>query len=390
LKLARLVPREALVTDPLIEVPAPNAYENLYAASGANTTLWVNVSYSPDLEHTTAVAADLWAETQGQSVSGAVFVDPRGLSALLEPDTTLTIGEATEVTAAELPDFVYSDAYQVFDSQSERRAAILEAGSDAFEAFLEAGAGGEEGIRAMGDAAAGGHLVFVSLRPEEQGLLRSMTTAHTEPGQVRVVTQNLGDGESAGTKLDYWVERRLVQECRVGDDGSAICSTSTSLRNVVPDGLGRYVGGFPYGVFRSDVQTFLPKGSRVLDVRLDGEPGRANEETYGAAPVVTVYARIEQGDSATIEVTYEVPARAQGDFRLELVPQPLARDARLEARLSLPRSWSAQDLEVDSDGIAEHSGVFDRPVTLAALRPDRAGLPALWERLRRFWEEPLF
>jgi hypothetical protein len=390
LSLRTLTPREALVTDPLVEVPAPEPYERLYAVAGANTSLWVNVPYSPDLEHTAAVAAALWEETLGQNVSGVLFVDPRGLAALLEPDTTLTIAETTEVTAAELPDFVYSDAYQLFASQSERREAILEAGGDAFTSFLESGADGEDGIRAMGDAVAGGHLAFVSLRPEEQSLLRSVTTAHTEPGQVRVVTQNLGDGEAAGTKLDYWVERELVQECNVADDGSATCSTGTSLTNGAPDGLGRYVGGRPYGVFRSDVQTFLPKGSHVVEVTLDGEPAPALVRGYGATPVVTVYARIEQGDAATVEVVYEVPARAEGDFRLELVPQPLARDARLEVRLSLPRSWRARDLEVDSDGIAERSVVFDRPVTLAAAWPERAGLPALWERLKSFWEEPVF
>ena len=391
LSLRRLFPREALTTDPPVEVPAPPAYERIYGDFDANTTLWVNVPYSPDLEETAAVAAALWEQTAGQGVSGVVFVDPRGLATLLDPGTTLTIGdEAIPVTPAELPDFVYSDAYQAFESEAQRRLAILEAGADAFRAFLDAGAGGEEGFRELGDAIGGGHLAFVSLRPEEQAALGKVTTAAIEPQQVRVVSHNLGDGTSAGTKLDYWVERRVRQQCRVKDDGAATCSTRVSFANTVPAGLGTYVGGAPYGILNSNLQFFLPQNATVERVVLDGEEPPFSERRYGPAVLVTTVARVEQGDTSTAEVVYEVPARPDGEFLIELVPQALARDARLTADVSLPQGWRSDDLEIRDDGVAVWSGTFDRPVTLSAWLPERSGLPALWARLERFWEEPLF
>ena len=391
LSLRALYPREALVTDPLLEVEAPPAYERIYGDFDANTTLWVNVPYSPGLRETAAVAGALWEETTGQGVSGVVFVDPRGLAALLEPDTTLSIGdEGIEVTAAELPDFVYSDAYQVFARESERRLAILEAGADAFQAFLDAGAGGEDGFEELGRAVSGGHLAFVSLRPREQAALAAVTPSEIEPHQVRVVAQNLGDGVDAGTKLDYWVERRVRQECRVEDDGAARCSTRATFANTAPDGLGTYVGGDPYGVLNSSVQVFLPQGAEVTSVTLDGEQPQWSERRYGPATLVTLVATIAQGSSSSVEVVYDVPARADGDFLLELVPQPLPRDARMQAAVSLPAGWRSEELEVRRDGVAGWSGAFDGPVTLSAWRPERAGLPALWERVERFWREPLF
>lgn len=391
LSLRRIYPREVLTTDPPVEVPAPPAYERIYGDFDANTTLWVNVPYSPDLEETAAVAASLWEETVGQGVSGVVFVDPHGLSALLDPDTTLTVGdEGIPVTAAGLPDFVFSDAYQQFTSESERRLAILEAGADAFQAFLDQGARGEDGFEALGNAVSGGHLAFVSLRPEEQSAISAVTSATIEPQQVRVVSHNLGNGVDAGTKLDYWVRRRVSQHCRVEDDGAATCATRVTFANTAPDGLGTYVGGEPYGVLNSNVQLFLPQASDVHRVELDGEEPQWNARRYGPATLVTLVTSVPQGEAARVEVVYGVPARPDGQFLLELVPQPLPRDARLEVLLELPRGWRSENLEETGDGVAEWTGTFRGPLTLAAWRPERSGLPALWERLEQFWEEPVF
>lgn len=391
LSLRRIYPREALTTDPPVQVPAPPAYERIYGDFDANTTLWVNVPYSPDLEETAAVAAALWEETVGQGVSGVVFVDPHGLSALLDPGTTLSVGaEAIPVTAAELPDFVFSDAYQQFTSESERRLAILEAGADAFQAFLDQGAGGEEGFEELGRAVSGGHLAFVSLRPEEQSAISAVTAATIEPQQVRVVSHNLGNGVDAGTKLDYWVERRVRQHCRVEEDGAATCATRAAFANTVPDGLGTYVGGEPYGVLNSSVQLFLPQASDVHSVEVDGEEPQWSARRYGPATLVTLVASVPQGETATVEVLYGVPARPDGEFLLELVPQPLPRDARLDVLLELPRGWKSEDLDERGDGVVGWTGVFGGPMELTAWRPERSGLPALWERLERFWQEPLF
>lgn len=390
LSLRALYPRESLVTDPLVEVEAPPSFDRVYGDFAANTSLWVNLPYSPDLQDTAAVAGALWEEVVGQGISGVVFVDPRGLSALLDPGTTLSIGEdSLTVSAAELPDFVYSDAYQQFTSESERRLAILEAGADAFEAFLDQGAGGEDGFEQLGKAVAAGHLSFVSLRLDEQEALSAVTNAEIEPQQVRLVTQNLGNGVDAGTKLDYWVERRIRQECRVEDDGAARCSTRATFRNDAPDGLGTYVGGEPYGVLNSSVQMFLPEGAEVMRVTLDGDEPEWSLRRYGPAPLVTLVTTTEQGAASTVEVVYDVPARPDGEFLLELVPQALPRDARLDAAVSLPSQWRSDDLTERRSGVYEWSGAFEGPVTLAAWRPERAGLPALWERIERFWQEPL-
>ncbi|MDQ4125385.1 MAG: DUF4012 domain-containing protein, partial [Actinomycetota bacterium] len=377
LSLRRIYPREVLATDPPVEVPAPPAYERIYGDFDANTTLWVNVPYSPDLEETAAVAAALWEETVGQGVSGVVFVDPHGLSALLDPGTTLSVGpEAIPVTAAELPDFVFSDAYQQFTSESERRLAILEAGADAFQAFLGQGAGGEDGFEGLGRAISGGHLAFVSLRPEEQSAISAVTASTIEPQQVRVVSHNLGNGVDAGTKLDYWVERRVRQHCRVEEDGAATCATRVAFANTVPDGLGTYVGGEPYGVLNSTVQVFLPQASDVHRVELDGEEPQWNARRYGPATLVTLVASVPQGETATVEVVYGVPARPDGEFLLELVPQPLPRDARLDVLVELPRGWNSEDLDERGDGVVGWTGVFRGPLTLAAWRPERSGLSA--------------
>ncbi|HEX2196453.1 MAG TPA: hypothetical protein VHJ76_05960, partial [Actinomycetota bacterium] len=111
---------------------------------------------------------------------------------------------------------------------------------------------------------------------------------------------------------------------------------------------------------------------------------------YGPSVLVTTVTRVGQGDATSVEVVYEVPPRPDGEFLVELVPQPLPRDAQLRARVALPHGWRSDGLEVLDDGAVGWSGTFDRPVTLSAWLPERSGIPALWARLERFWEEPLF
>ena len=394
IRLGRFFAYEDLREDPYRSVPAPADYENHYAHFGANTTIFVNATYSPDVPDDALVAARLFHKVTGISTDGALVVDPRGLAALLpEGDRVRVPGLRRAVTADELPKFVYSDAYKIFDSNVERRAAILELGAQAFRDIVSSNSVDSATTEAGGAAFASGHLRFVSFHPSEQAALDALNSSgdlqSTTRDGVVVAGQNLGGSDGAGTKLDYWVDRAIEHRCTVVDDGSAQCSSEVTLTNRVPDGLTRYVAGQPYGLLRTYLEIFVPENALVDGVTVDGEEPVFYTETEEGWTSFSASVNVPQGASKKMLITYSLPANASG-YSFRASPQPLAHDARLRVRMSFPLDWIIDSPGHVEDGFIDYSGEFTSDFELRAHPDERTGVPALWDSLGDFWREPLF
>ena len=392
LRLGRFSSVHELRTKPLRSVPAPRDYERRFSRFKANTTLWLNTTWSPDVPDAALVAARLYRMQTGASIDGAVVVDPRGLQSLLPPDAELAVpGTEVTVRAGRLARFVYSDAYERFDDQRLRRDALVALGAVVMDRVLQRSFSGLPALRTVGEAAAGGHLRVVSFDDTEADALTAAGLSGELPGgrsdSSLVVAHNLGSGDQ-GTKLDYWANRYVGHACEVRDDGSAGCTTEVTVRNVAPAGLTTYVAGRPPGTLRDFVEVYLPASSRVLSVVVDGEPGDFSDEGQGELRAVGVPVSIPRTEHVTISVGYELRARGSG-LTVSLIPQPLARDATAEVALDLPSGWTASGPGGMDDGMWRYSGSLDAPLTIEAGPDDRTGLPALWKALVRFWNEPI-
>jgi hypothetical protein len=312
---------------------------------------------------------------------------------LLPADDRLQVpGRARELSPSQLPRFIYSDAYEVFKSNVERRSAILRLGADAFRDVVSSGSSDEPVIEAAGDAFAGGHLRFVSFDEREQAILDGLgITGELGDDVVHVAAQNWGGGiPGQGSKMDYWIERDVSQRCRVEDDGSAECETTITFANVAPRGLIPYVAGRPYAVARDNVETFLPGGAQVHGVYRDGAPAESATDQYEGTTVVEVYVSVPHAKSRTITIDYALPPDASG-YTLRVTPQPLARDATLALELGLPHDWAVDGPGArDDDGVWRYDGRLDGAVELRATPDQRTGLPGIWDSLSDFWTQPVF
>lgn len=385
----------ALQTDPYEAVPAPSDYERRYSTYKANTTLWLNTSFSPDVPDVALVAARLYEKTTGVKTDGALVLDPRGIEALLPDDAEVKIPGGDQIPATEVARFIYSDAYSLYKNQVARRNAILALGKSAFKIALDAGFGGTEGLDKLGAAVAGGHMRMTSFDPSEQDLLANAGVAgelgaDDETFPLRVVAQNFGSDNGQGTKLDFWIERAVTTGCELqldGDEPEMTCTVETRVENEVPPGLGEYVGGAPYGVATSLLETYIPAAAEVASATLDGEPAETFLESEAGHQSVGMFVEMASGESRTTAVTFSAPVPEAG-FTFSLTPQPLAKDANLELDLELPTGWRA----VGSSGSADvpFSDDLDRPVTFR-LEPDpHAGFGAFWQGIQRFWSRPPF
>lgn len=381
-----------LQTERRRRVPAPDDFRRRFGRYDADTTLWLNTSYSPDVPDVALVAARLFERVRGVSTDGAVIVDPRGISALLPEGTTVDVPRLGSIGAEDLPELVYSEAYGRFSNQDRRRSALLQAGQRALEAAID------EGLRRLdlqraGDAVAGGHLRFVSFDDEESGALDaaevSGAMAAPEGDTVRVVAQNWGDGRSDGTKLDHHTSRAISHRCTVAEDGGARCRTEITLRNEAPSGLPRYVAGRPLGLLRTLLEAYLPGEARVAEVELDGDPAEVRLESQMGHTVISTYIETPREAERTLRVTYHLDG--QDGYRLTISPQPLSQDARIDLAVALPEGWTVIGPATENEqGVLAYQGSLDRRIIIRAEPSRKTGISAAWARLVRFWTKPIF
>ena len=99
--------------------------------------------------------------------------------------------------------------------------------------------------------------------------------------------------------------------------------------------------------------------------------------------------KVRPGERKRFTVSYHLPLN-EGRYSLELIPQPLARDARVDVMLEVPAAWVLRGDGDVEPGRLEFSGELDRTLEFSAERRDRTGISGLWDGLVRFWREPLF
>jgi len=394
-RLGELYTREQLDVEPRLEVPAPPEYEQRFGLYGANSTLWYNAAMTPHFPDAAIVSARLFAKQKGLRLDGVLGVDPRGLAALTPEGAEVEVpGRDYTLDRDELADWIFSDAYEDFDSQRVRRAAILQVGKNAIEAGLREGFGGREGLDEIGAAFAGQHLRFAAFDPAEADALDDAGVSGALDPQTRdtmlVTVHNFGGGGTFGSKLDFWTDRTIRHGCVVAGDGGAECATEVTFDNTVPNGLSRYAAGRPYGLLRNYAEIYIPGAAQLQEVKLDGEAVDYRPEEQGDLLSLAVYVEIPQSEKASIEAAYTLPAEEES-YSLTMIPQPLTSDATVSMRLRVPNDWTVVGAGEDNElGELTWKTSLDRTIEVRAFPDGRTGIPGIWEGLKDFWHHPLF
>ena len=380
-----------LARPPYRRVPAPTDFERRYGRYGADTTSWVQTTFSPDASEVALVAARLFRVVKGIETDGVVLADPRGIAALMPAGTKIRVpGTRTRIKRRDVPSYVYSRAYEELGGRSpKRREALLTVGETAISSMLDEGVAGAQVLGAVGDAIAGGHLRLVSLHEEEQSLLSELGVSGDltppEHDAVLVTGQNFG-----GDKLDFWARRAVRHYCSVKERAVARCATQAVVANRAPPGLPRYVA--PNGrQLKSLIEVYIPGEAGFVDVRSTRESAEFRRDEHAGYTTVAALLEIPPGEVESVVVVYDLPVK-NDRYSLEIIPQPLAHDAQLEVGLRLPSSWRLEtDIGSMSQGVVRYSGTLDSVLRLeASEREERSGIPALWDGFSRFWREPLF
>jgi hypothetical protein len=375
---------------PFQRVSAPTDFRRNFGTYKADTTRWVTATSSPDLPDVATVTRALFKLATDTETDGVIFVDPRGLAAVLPPAATLRVPTTTtSLTPEEVPLYVYREAYkELGGGDPRRRESLINLGEAAFDLVLERGFGRPSLLRSMAEAAAGGHIGMVAFAPDEAraledaGLNRDL--GEPEYDGVLVTVQNIG-----GNKLDSYARRKIHHSCHIDGEAASRCETTVSLTNKTPLGLTPYEYQYlPYGMFKNVLEIYIPANADLQSVEVGGEPEDYFDHPEDGYRSVGVSIKLPRGEKTTMRVAYELPA--EDGYTLEALPQPLVVDASLEIELAIPSKWVVDGPEgLSRDDSVRWEGKLDRRLRFEAGSSERSGLAALWEGLGHFLKEPL-
>ncbi|HYP23735.1 MAG TPA: DUF4012 domain-containing protein, partial [Actinomycetota bacterium] len=375
---------------PYERVAAPSDFRRRFSQYDADTTVWTNTTFSPDVPDVALVAARAFRQATGEKVDGVVLIDPRGIAALMPDGSSVRIRRTGATVGPEgLADYTYSTVYaELGGAKESRRRALLRLGRKAFEAILDGGAlAARATVERAGSAVAAGHIRIVSFDPDEQRVLDGLD-ASGDLDAAPVDSLLVAAHNFSADKLDYWARRSVSHSCAIDDGDGARCTTSVTIENRAPAGLTRYVAGKPYGLLESLVEVYVPEAAEVEGVVLDGEPAEFLSDRQDGHDVVGVFVETARGDRHEVAVTYGLPL--DGGYSLEVLPQPLAHDAQLRVAIDAPASWRVEGDGERGAGWLRYAGPLDRTMRFVAEPAGKTGLTAAWDALARFWREPLF
>jgi hypothetical protein len=177
------------------------------------TTLWQSVNATADSAWSGRAMADMAAQATGKPVEGVVAMDAVALARIVAIVAPLQAPEIAEpITGDNLPRILLHDLYEGLLPDERSPAKLARQAEVARAAIERMTSGGHDVValgRALGEAAAGGHLRLWSATPVEEGVFEAVGLGGG-PALRRPDRTFHAAVEARGvSKLDYYVRVEL-------------------------------------------------------------------------------------------------------------------------------------------------------------------------------------
>lgn len=316
-----------------VQVPSSPTYAASYGRYLADTTLWKNVMMSPHVPDSARVMCEVARLSPGVPCDGALLVDIPALADIMSLAGPVQIGDdvvvGDDLVEALLVE-AYSDAGGLGDAQIARRTSLLASADQALVRLLSQPFSGLHPARLLAETSGGRHLAVWSARPDEQqALLEAGVAGSADPAGADLSL--FAVNQLSNSKLDYYARRSVDVQVEVSLTTAQVEQRfRVELR--VPDDLPAYVVG-PRGRLEELLEMRVSPAARDVTLRKDGVVQSFDTQTdANGATRITDLLVLPQGGSVEYTLRYTVPL-PEGRYRLQLLPQPLARDAWLSAQV---------------------------------------------------------
>ncbi len=327
------VTRSASVTElvlprPVTDVELPQGTREVFG-SLAPLQYWQSVNASADTALAGAALRSMYRAATGDAIDGVVALDVPALARLLAITGPVDVSDLGQISADNAGQVLLNDQYAGVDT-TLRRERLSDVVAAVIARIQASSLNTTSLVRALGDAAGGGHAWVTSGRPNHQRSLERAGLSGT-PGRVlpertiHVAVQN-----GSGSKLDWFVDPKVDVNVSVTPDGTAVVTTKISMPNRAPvsppasEQFGPFLPGDAPGLYRARAYFWGPStGDQLNSVVESGL--RLNFITSEVAP----------GETKSVEFSTIIPnAIRNGALRLRFVPQPRARPMKLRVNVS--------------------------------------------------------
>jgi hypothetical protein len=318
-------------------------FNGLYGPA-APTRTWVNSNMSPHFPYAARIWAAAWQRHSGQRVDGAFGLDPGAVSGLLAASGPARLPDGSAVTAHNVVDLSERASYALHPDFKRRKAYFLDVARAVAIRLLGASADPTHRTalfsalhRQLGE----GRIKVWSGHATEQRELLARSFGGALPGGSAPLA-GLVVNNAAGTKLDYYLDRRLTWAPGRCVDGRREVTVTVRLANRAPaSGLP------PYVVQRLDdpsyetrpgdnrllVSYYASAGAILTGAALDGRSAQLSHGAERGHPVFTLDVELPAGAARTLVLHLLERPADQSAFVLR---QPLVHPLRARALPSGP------------------------------------------------------
>ncbi|MFG3442182.1 DUF4012 domain-containing protein [Nonomuraea sp. NPDC047897] len=319
----------ALPASPRPVVDHGAAYSARY---GRDAQAALNISnLSPHFPYAAATWTALWERRHGRRLDGAIATDPVGLSHLLRLIGPVSLPGGEKLTADNVVDLTERQAYARYDDQHARKRFLMRIAGTVADAVTRSRPDPRQVLPVLSKMVKERRLQIWSRRDAEQRRLAATPLGGALPGRPGPYA-SLVINNSAGNKLDYYLDRQVEYQlgpCRA--DGHRVSRVRVRLVNDVPrrelpayvtSRLDRPGRRHTPGSNLLWVSLYTAPGTRIGDVRIDGEPASVLPAVERSHPVLTTMLEFAPRQARTLEFHLLEPA---SPARPVVPVQPLAR-----------------------------------------------------------------
>ncbi len=311
-----------------------------------------DLTYSPDLPTVSTVIAQMYPQSGGDTIDGVLVLDPIGLAPLLRFTGPLAVpGLSTPLSSDNAAQILLKTQYEDFtgttQAEIDRHDFLQGALTQAFDKLVHGSLPSPQTLSAdLDPGVRQGHLLFWSMHPSEQPLLRDVSLAGAFPSTkggdlLAVTTQN-----AANNKIDAYLARTVSDAVTYDPGNGRVDATVTvALHNAAPgsglppDVIGSYQGsGLPPGTNRTWMSVYSPLA--LTDSTVDGRPMPLVPNDELGVHAYSTHINIPPGGTSTVVLHLHGTVSAAHSYVLSVRQQPMIIPDRDDVVVSAADGWA--------------------------------------------------
>ena len=297
-----------------------------------------DANLSPNFPYAAQIWIAEWKKVSGQTLDGAITLDPTALSYLLKVTgpAKLPAGSVVpSVSSSNVVELTQQRAYADFGKKekTERKAFLLDI-AKAVSVRLSSRTGNTTGlVKAAGKAASEHRLLFWTSDPAIEALIAGSPISGVTPVTPAPYAQ-VAINNSGGNKLDYYTTASMAWAA-TGCGSTRRVTVTLTVTNNSPLGLSPYVlgstgkPGFPQnpGDNALIVTYYGTQGGELAGVLVDNQQSTAQSGREKGHPVFTVDLALARGSTHTIVLNLTEPGTGTPIVRLQPMVTPMTSTA---------------------------------------------------------------